>query len=452
MKITFLGGVEEVTGSKYLVEVGDIKILVDCGLFQGPRESTKRNRDQFPIDPSSIDAVILTHAHVDHTGYIPALVKKGFRGKIYCTRATLALCGILLIDCGHIQEEDARRSEKNKGSSRSKITPLYTVKDAENSLTYFRAINYDTVVDIGASLKFYLIRAGHILGASSVILSDGKQTLTFSGDLGRPNQLIIKAPDYPKQTDFLVVESTYGDTLHEQGDPIEALGEIVNEAVAQGGKVIIPAFGVGRTQKILYCLYLLRQKKVIPEIPIFLDSPMAIKVTDLYARFPDEIKLSKDLCKAVFSIATCTPTIEDSKHINNAKGAAIIIAGSGMADGGRVLHHFMRYISDAKNTIAFVGYQAEGTHGRALTDGAKEIEIYGKPFEVNAKIKVIGSLSAHADYSEVLQWLGHLESSPKKVFLTHGELGASRAFKEKIEQKFGWTVVIPKYLESFDLE
>ncbi len=450
MKITFLGAVEEVTGSKYLIEHEDTKILVDCGLFQG--EFKKHNWDKFPIEPSSIDAVVLTHAHIDHTGYIPALVKNGFRGKIYCSKATLALCSILLIDSGYLQEEDAKNANKEGYSRHHPALPLYTGADAQKSLTFFQVVDYNKILKIGKYLNVTLISSGHILGASFVTISDGKQTITFSGDLGRPNQPVMKSPPHLKKTDFLVVESTYGDRLHEKDDPIEVIGEIVNKTVAKGGVIIIPAFAVGRTQMILYYLYQLKQKKIIPDIPIFLDSPMAINVTNLLCKFKDEHKLPENLCEDVCGIAAYTSTVEESKHIDRIKSSAIIVAASGMASGGRVLHHFRHFISDSKNTILFVGFQAEGTRGRALVDGAKKIKIHGKTYQVNAKIKKIDSLSAHADYNEILEWLGYFESGPKKVFITHGEKESAESLKKKIEEKFGWSVMVPKYLESFELD
>ncbi len=302
MKITFFGAAEVVTGSKYLIENEGTKILVDCGLFQGDREISRRNWDTFPVEPSSIDAVVLTHAHIDHSGYVPVLVKNGFRGKIYCSKATYELCAILLADSGALQEEDAKEAYKHGDSNHS--VPLYTVKDAEYSLSFFQVIDYNQTVSIGTSLNITLVPSGHILGSSFVIISDGKQTLTFSGDLGRPKQLIMKAPTHLKKTDFLVIESTYGNRLHAQGDPIKALGEVVHKAAAKGGVLLIPAFAVGRTQTILYCLYQLKQKGALPHIPIFLDSPMAINVTDLFCNFQDEHQLSSVLCKDVFDIST----------------------------------------------------------------------------------------------------------------------------------------------------
>lgn len=452
MKITFLGAVEEVTGSRYFIESEEKKILVDCGFFQGDKKLSARNLEPFPVDPGSIDAVMLTHAHIDHTGYIPALVKNGFKGKIYCTKATYALCSILLVDSGAIQEQDAKRAYGNQDSSSPSTQPLYTAMDATYALSFFHTLDYHEVVNIGKSLTVHLVPAGHILGASCVVLSDGKQTITFSGDLGRPRDPIMKAPSHIKQTDFLVLESTYGDRLHGQGDPIKELGDAIHKTVARGGVVIIPVFAVARAQMILYCLYQLKQQKAIPEIPIFLDSPMAINVTKLYASFSDEHKLSPALCKEIFSVATYTPTVNESKQIDEAHNSSIIVAGSGMADGGRVQHHLQHFISNPKNTVVFVGFQAEGTDGRALVDGAKDIEIYDKVYTVRANIQMIDSLSAHADYSEILEWLGYFECAPKKVFISHGEAASAQSLKKKIEELFGWSVEIPTYLESFDLD
>lgn len=400
MKITFLGAVQEVTGSKYLIENNDIKILVDCGLFQGSKELTQHNWDPFPVDPKSIDALVLTHAHIDHTGYIPLLVKNGFKGKIYCTKATSQLCAILLLDCGSLQEDEAKYANEKKDSQHPMVMPLYTKLDAENSLKFFQAVDYDTAFAL-KSLQVTFLRSGHILGSAFVVLSDGKQKLTFSGDLGRPEQFIQKPPVHLKQTDFLVLESTYGNRLHAKGDPIKALGDVVNETIHKGGVLIIPSFVVERTQTILYCVHQLKQAKTIPNIPIFLDSPTGIGVTDVFSKFQEDLKLPASLSKEIFTTATYVHTVDESKKLDQLTKPAIIIAGSGMADGGRVMHHLKRFISDAKNTVAFVGYQAKGTPGRLLVDGAKEIRIHGIPYEVHAEIKMITALSAHADYQEI---------------------------------------------------
>ena len=347
MKITFLGATQEVTGSKYLIEQEDIKILVDCGLFQGGYKTTKRNWDTFPENPATIKAVVLTHAHIDHTGYIPVLVKNGFKGKIYCSKATYELCAIVLLDNGNIQEEDAKRFNEHKDPDAPAMQPLYTKADAQYSLGFFQVTDYDKAFSIGP-LSITLIRCSHILGSSFVVLSDGKQILTFSGDLGSPRQLMMKAPTNLTQTDHLVLESTYGDRLHEEGDPIGMLGQLINKTVAQGGMVLIPAFAVGRTQTVLYCLYQLKQKKIIPDIPIFLDSPMAISVGQIFCDFKEDYKLSESLCKDVINTATNTPTVEESKHLDTLAGSAIIVAGSGMMEGGRIVHHLQTYISDLK--------------------------------------------------------------------------------------------------------
>lgn len=441
MKITFLGAARQVTGSKYLIEHGDKKILVDCGLLQGRSDFTKGNWDKLPLDPGKIDAVILTHAHIDHTGYIPKLVKDGFKGKVYCSKGTFSLSAIMLADSGYLQEMEA----KEIGGQ-----PLYTKEDAELSLQLFQIVDFDTTFSIG-SLSITLICSGHILGASFVIVSDGKKTLTFSGDLGRPNQTLMKAPPHIKKTDYLVLESTYGDRLHEKSDPIKKVGEIVNHTVAKGGVLILPSFAVGRSQALLYCLYQLKQSKIIPDIPIFLDSPMAIKVTELFCQYGDEHKLPAHSCEKIFNVASYTRRVEESKKLDHLKRPAIIIAGSGMGDGGRIVHHFKHFISDSKNTICFVGFQPEGTNGYKLTRDAKKLQIHGRTYAVNAEIKTIDSFSAHADYNEILEWLGGFEVVPQKIFLTHGQLKSAESLKEKIEDRFKISVLIPEYGDSFEL-
>lgn len=451
MKITFFGAVEEVTGSRYLIEHETTKILVDCGMFQGHHEITQRNTQPFPVDPKSIDAVVLTHAHIDHTGYIPALVKNGFAGDIYCSKGTYELCSILLMDSGKLQENEAKAQNQRGGPDHPPSVALYTRADAEKALQFFKQTAFDTDIVIG-SLTVRLIRSGHILGSSFVVVTDGKRTLTFSGDLGRPHQFIMKAPPALTQTDYLVIESTYGDRLHEKLDTIKLIGDVVNATVEKGGILIIPCFAVARTEVILYCLYQLKQKNIIPDIPIFLDSPMAIKVTNLLCDFKDEYELSSDLCKSMLKIATQTPTGEESKKLDFLDHPAIIIAGSGMADGGRVLFHLKHYISDPKNTVFFVGYQAPNTIGHDLVNGAKLITVQNESFSVQAEIKMLDTLSAHADYEEILAWLSNFKNKLQKVFVTHGEEESAEALKKKIEDRFGWSVVVPKYKESFELD
>lgn len=457
MKITFFGAVEEVTGSKYLIEHQNTKILVDCGLFQGTRDLTKHNWDKFPVDPKTLDALVLTHAHIDHTGYIPALVKKGFRGKIYCSNATFELCKILLVDSGNLQEEQAERVNNYKNHNKynnvsQSVFPLYTKKDAENSFDYFQPTDYDAVVAI-KSLQITLIRSGHILGSAFVVISDGTKKLTFSGDLGRPqqHQELLKAPPYLTETDYLVLESTYGNRIHENQDYIKQLGDVINSTIKKGGMIVIPAFTVMRTQTILYFLYQLKMKKDIPNIPIYLDSPEGIKVTNLFCQFKDELILSEEDCNSIMHVATYTSDVIDSQKLDKLQKPAVIIAGSGMADGGRVIYHLQRYVSDPKSTILFVGYQAVGTPGRLLVGGAKEINLYGKSYPVSAAIESLHGLSAHADSKEVLDWLSHFTKAPKKVFLTHGEIDGALALQKEIQDKFKWQVIVPKYKDSFDL-
>lgn len=452
MKITFLGATENVTGSKYLLEQKDTKILVDCGLFQGTKEIRQRNWSKFPIKPQNIDAVILTHAHIDHSGYIPAFVKNGFRGKIYCSQATFELCSILLPDSGAIQEEDAIAANKYGYSSHKPALPLYSLNDAEKSLKSFEVVDFEKSFKVGFFSNITLIPSHHILGSSFVVISDGKKTITFSGDLGRPNELIMKDPIHLKKTDFLVIESTYGDRLHEKEDPIEEIGKIINQTVKKGGIIIIPAFALGRAQTILYCLYKLKENNVIPDIPIFLDSPMAIDITDLFCKFKQEYKFSDKLCHQICHVAKYTRSVQESKKITVLDKPVVIIAGSGMASGGRVLHHLKRFVSEPKNTILFVGYQAEETRGRRLVDGEKNIMIHGKNLKVRAEIKKIDSLSAHADYNEIIEWLSYFENKIETVFITHGEHESALSLKGKIEKQFGWNTVVPKYFESFDLD
>jgi len=451
MKITFFGAVEEVTGSRYLLEQGDTKILVDCGLFQGLHELTKRNWEKFPVDPKSIDAIVLTHAHIDHTGYIPLFVKNGFRGKVYCSKPTVALSAIMLRDSGHLQEEEAKRHNAHLEEGEPHIQPLYTADDADKAMTIFQGVEYDAVTKIGP-LEVTLIRSGHILGAAFVIVTNGKEKLTFSGDLGRPHDVMMKAPPHLTQTDYLVLESTYGDRLHPTDDPMQELAHEITQAIKKGGVLIIPCFAVGRAQAVLYYLYQLKQKHAIPDIPIYLDSPMATSVTQLYCKFTDEHILAEPLCSEALGVASISQTGEDSKKLDQLTHPAVIIAGSGMANGGRVTYHLRQYIDDHKNTVLFVGYQAPGTLGNVLVNGKKEIWIYGKQYEVHAAIKSIKSLSAHADYNEILEWLSYFKQAPKKVFITHGELESAQSLQQKIKEKFGWDVIVPKYGASFELD
>lgn len=448
MQITFLGATETVTGSKYFIEHADKKILIDCGLFQGYKKLRLRNWDKLAVDPARIDAVILTHAHIDHSGYIPLLVKSGFKGKIYCTEPTYALCEILLPDSGFLHEEDARRANKYGYSKHKPALPLYTEKEARHSLKYFQPIDFGKPCYIGDELSFTMSRSGHILGSAFIILSNGQETVTFSGDLGRPNDPIMKAPAILHHTDYLLIESTYGDKLHEKNDPAEQLGNIIKKTAARGGAVLIPAFAIGRAQTILYYIYQLKQAGAIPNIPVFLDSPMAINATNLLHNFKKEHRLSDNLCANVCDVAIYTRTIEDSKKIYYSAMPKIIISASGMITGGRILYHMKNYMGSHKNTILLTGFQAGGTRGDRIVKGEKQIKIHGEMHPLRAHVASLSNISAHADYEEILAWLANFKRAPKKVFITHGEPDAVKALKARIEQHFNWNVMIPKYLHS----
>ena len=451
MDLQFIGATETVTGSKYLLTSGNNRILIDCGLFQGLKNLRERNWNPLPFMPSQINNVVLTHAHLDHSGYIPVLIKQGFKGKIYCSHGTRELCKILLPDSGFLQEEEANFANRHQLTNHKPALPLYTRKEAEDSLDYFHPIEFEQDQDLGGGLKFRLLHAGHILGASMIRMTDGKRTLVFTGDLGRPHDVMMNAPDFIEETDYLVMESTYGDRLHGSENPKDELAEVINRTSKRGGTTVIPSFAVGRAQAILYLIQQLQKENKIPEIPVFLDSPMATDVTDLYCDFAPEHKLSKNECAAMCRTAKIINTVDESKALDTDKFPKIIISASGMATGGRVVHHLKTYIGDPRNTILFAGYQAAGTRGQAITQGAKEVKIHGEYHPVRAEIVVQDALSAHADYGEIIEWLKHLKKAPKEVFLTHGEPIAADVFRRKIKETFGWKVHVPQYLEIADL-
>ena len=452
MQITFLGAAGTVTGSKYLVGIGDKKILVDCGLFQGYKQLRLRNRAPLPVDPRKIDAVVLTHAHLDHSGYLPLLVKNGFAGKVYCSEATRDLCAILLPDSGHLQEEEAKYANRRGYSKHSPALPLYTVADAEQALTHFAPISFARDTDLGGGLTLHLLPAGHMLGASFVWLQHDGKTLLFSGDLGRPNDLIMVAPTNVTRADYLVVESTYGDRRHDPSDSLQRLAEVINRTAARGGAVIVPAFAVGRAQSLMYLIHLLKEARTIPDLPVFLNSPMAANTTRVYHQHPGEHRLTPTQCSAMYAAANIVNSVEESKALNQRKGPMIIIAASGMATGGRVVHHLKAFAPDARNTILFAGYQAGGTRGGALLAGAETIKIHGEYVPVRADIVSLDNLSAHADYTEILDWLKHFEAPPRQTFVTHGEPQASDALRHRIEEGLGWRTVVPDYLETVELK
>ncbi len=458
--VKFLGGAGAVTGSKYLIDLGNFEFLVDCGLFQGPRELRERNWDDFPTALEQLEAVILTHAHLDHIGYLPKLVKQGFKGPIYCTEATAELAKILLLDSGKLQEEEAEFARK-KGYSRHEIPqPLYTMEDAEAVFPLFVPQPFDKPISIHPGVDLTYFHAGHILGAAivKVVVRGDSQTkrLIFSGDLGRFNDPLLFPPTLIPKADILWMESTYGDRNAPTNKPEEELARAIRDTFDRGGLVVIPAFAVGRTQLLLYHLYQLMEKGKIPKTPIFLDSPMAIEATKLYLDFHPDHRLSAML-EEDSEHAFRHPHLhyiqkqEQSVALNEFRGRAIIISASGMATGGRVLHHLFHRIPDEKNGVIIVGFQAEGTRGRSLLDGDPTLRIYGADIPVKAKVYHIEGLSAHADQSELMAWAEGFSDSPKRVFIVHGEAASAETLAFKLKEELGWNTVIPQYLESFVL-
>ena len=464
--IEFWGGVGTVTGSKYLVTTDKARVLVDCGLFQGLKELRERNWQDPPFAPHSVDAVLITHAHIDHTGYLPRLVQQGFRGPVYCSRGTSDLLKILLPDAGRLQEEDADFRNRHNLTKHKPALPLYTEKDAYAALELVKPLpndgnTFEPAPGIRASFRI----SGHILGSSLVLLeldhagADGKgRRVLFSGDLGHYDQPIIRDPSPPPACDYLLVESTYGDREHDPEDPKIALARIINDAAQRQAPVLIPAFAVGRTQEIVYLIRELEDEKAIPILPVTVDSPMAAATTQAYANRKEEhdeeyasVLTQNKQPLRTHSMITASSR-EESKKLNDAQGARVIISASGMMTGGRVLHHAIRLVPDPEATIVFVGYQAAGTTGRRIQDGEPEVKIMGQWIPVRCRITKIGGFSAHADWKEVLHWLEGMEGgAPRTTFLTHGEPEAADAMAAHIKEKFGWNVHVPQYGERVDL-
>jgi metallo-beta-lactamase family protein len=458
MELTFLGATGTVTGSKYLLtsktESGASKrILIDCGLFQGLKQLRLRNWAVLPINPKEIHAVILTHAHIDHSGYLPLLVKNGFSGKVYCSEATRDLCEVLLLDSAHLQEEEARYANKGGFSKHNPALPLYTQEDAQNALALLTPVDYEKDIDLGDGLILKLFPSGHILGSAFVRIHNKKTSILFSGDIGRPHDILMKAPATIKQADYLVVESTYGNRLHDQTDPKVKLAEVINQTVQRKGVVVIPVFAVGRAQELLYYIHLLKSSGAIDNnIPVYLNSPMAVDATAIFNHFKSEHRLTPEQSYALCHTAHMVNSIEASKQLNETKGPMIILSASGMATGGRVVHHLKAFAPNPNNTILFAGFQAAGTRGAAMLDGVESIKIHGEYVPVRAKVELISNLSAHADFSEIIAWLGGFQSPPKKTFITHGEPVAADAMRLHIEEQLHWRVTVPDYLETVTLD
>ncbi|MDP2311785.1 MAG: MBL fold metallo-hydrolase [Pseudomonadota bacterium] len=450
MRLTFLGAAGTVTGSKYLLEGGGSRILIDCGLFQGLKELRLRNWEAPPVDPRTLDAVVLTHAHLDHSGYLPRLVREGFKGPVWCTPGTRDLAHILLPDSAHLQDEDARFANKRGFSKHRPALPLYTPADAEAALALFQTVAYDEVIEIGG-LRIRMTPSGHMLGSACVRVEDEHTNIVFTGDVGRPDDLLFAPPRPLHDVRNLVVESTYGDRRHSPSDPSAELADVVRRVVGRGGVVMIPAFAVGRSQQILLQLARLRAAGEIPDVPVFLNSPMAIDAMQVFLEHPAEHRLTPADCEAMRHAAAWVRTPEESKKLNLRQDPMILLAGSGMMTGGRILHHLKAFGPDPRNALLLVGYQAAGTRGQALDNGAEEVKIHGEYVPIRAERVRIDGLSGHADYAELCQWLRSVEPAPRRVFVTHGDPAASDAFRRHLRDRLGWEATIPRHGEHADV-
>lgn len=449
--LQFLGASGTVTGSRYLLEIDGRHILLDCGLFQGWKPLRLRNWTPFPVDPESLDAVVLSHAHLDHSGYLPLLTKSGFRGRVYCTPATRDLWGILLPDSGHLQEEEAKYANRHRYSKHTPALPLYTEDDARRALDRLTPLRYGQAASLGERTTLRLHRAGHILGAAIVEIEHAGRRLVFSGDLGRPNDLIVREPTILEAVDWLLVESTYGDRVHDRTDPRAKLGEVIRRVAAKGGVVMIPTFAVGRAQSLLYMIHTLKATKALPPVPVYLNSPMAIDATEIWHQHRDEHRLTPEECEAMCHAATLVNTADESRALNLRKGPMVILAASGMATGGRILHHLKAFVGDARNAVLFSGFQAGGTRGAALLAGAPFIKIHGEQFHVRARVEALDNVSAHADSTEIMGWLAGFKRAPRHTFVVHGEPAAADALRRRIQDERGWPVSVPEHLQTVTL-
>jgi metallo-beta-lactamase family protein len=445
MNITYLGGAETVTGSKFLLQTKQTKVLVDCGLFQGYKWLRQRNWHTPAFDVEKLDAILLTHAHLDHSGYIPVLYKNNFRGPVYTHHASKDLCEILLADSGHIQEEDAKYLGRHHLSKHENPQPLYDRATAEKSMELFEGIEFNERVQIG-DIEFYLQPAGHILGAASIIVHAEGQVIGFSGDVGRSNDLFMREPKPLPEVDHLLLESTYGNRRHEPIDPAQQLADVVNATVAKGGTLLIPSFAVGRAQILQHLLATLMDQGRIPKLPVYLDSPMAISVSDLYCHYADFHRLSKAQCAHMCDVVTYTRAVDESKALADITYPHVIIAGSGMATGGRILHHMKRLLGDHRTTLLFAGYQAGGTRGAKMLAGMESVKIHGQWWPVKAAIQMISGLSGHADYTEIQQWLEHSAlRNDTRIHLVHGDPETLDAHCDHLRQSTPYKIDIADY-------
>ncbi|HEY2925376.1 MBL fold metallo-hydrolase [Piscinibacter sp.] len=447
MQLRFLGGTGTVTGSKVLVEHEGQRLLVDCGLFQGLKQLRLRNWSSLPVPASSIDAVVLTHAHIDHSGFLPRLVDLGFRGKVFATPATVELCQLLLPDAGHLQEEEARYANRHGFSKHAPALPLYTRDSALRALERLQVRNFDERFAPLAGFEVCFHHAGHILGAANVHLQCGARSVLFSGDLGRSDDLVMLPPSPPEGADCVLVESTYGNRSHSREDPLAKLADVVCRTASRGGVIVVPAFAVGRAQTLLHAIQQLKAVHRIPDLPVYLNSPMAADVTAIFRRHADEHRLSPDECRAMCAGMKIVNTEDESRALNRLHYPSIIVSASGMATGGRVVHHLKAFAPDARNAIVFAGFQAAGTRGAAMVGGATQVKIHGEWIAVRAEVSSLDGLSAHADREGLLAWIAALPRPPRHIYVTHGEPEAADALRQAIEERHRWPCSVPEYLE-----
>lgn len=455
-RLTFFGAAQTVTGSKYLLEVQDTRVLFDAGLFQGLKELRERNWHDLPVEAASIDSIVLTHAHLDHTGYLPRLVSQGFRGRVFCTPGTSDLCKLVLPDAGRLQEEDARDANRRGYSRHHPALPLFTESDTYRALSQLQPLGYDRPVEPVPGVKITFSPVGHLLGAAAVLVDlPGGTRLVFGGDLGRYGRPVLRDPVPVSRADVLLMESTYGDRVHEPDDDGARLGRIIRGTIDREGKVIIPAFAIGRVEEVLYWLRRLEEERAIPVVPVFLDSPMATEALNYYANrrteLDDELHDGRGVASFVTSRFQCVTSAQQSVELVKSTTPAIIVSSSGMATGGRVLHHLERVLPDERNTVLFVGYQAPGTRGRSLVDGAREVKMHGRIVPVAAHIERIDSMSAHADAPEMIRWLRGFERPPRVTYVVHGEPPAMAALQQRVSAELGWTTRAPAYLEAVEI-
>jgi metallo-beta-lactamase family protein len=451
LALQFAGAADTVTGSRHLVQYGSYRLLLDCGLFQGFKALRLRNWSDFPVPPPRIGAVILSHAHLDHCGYLPVLVREGFTGPVFCTPATRDLANVMLLDSAHLLTEEAKHANRYGYSKHTPAQPLYTVDHVRAAMKLMRPVAFGRAFDAGGGVQAQFVPAGHLLGAASVVLTAGKRRIVYSGDLGRTADVLMPPPQHIAQADVLLVESTYGNRLHPKEDAQERLAQIITQTVGAGGSVLMPTFAVGRAQALLLCIHRLKQAKQIPDVPVFLDSPMAQRATELYAKHHALLRVSPQECTAICETAKFVQTPEQSKEISHLNYPSLILAGSGMATGGRILHHLKTYAPNSRNHIVFPGFQVPGTRGARIVAGEPSVKIHGEYVAVNAKVSHIEGFSGHADADELMAWLGGMQQAPARTFIVHGERDAADALRLRVADTLHWQVQTVEHLEKVPL-